>query len=57
MDITDRAVAKFPKAMIKESTDKKTINGFDAVGCIKQLHKVASEVRRLQELLRVLFDV
>ena len=57
MDITDRAVAKFPKTLIKESTDKKTIGGFDAVGCIKQLHKVASEVRRLQELLRVLFDV
>lgn len=57
MDITDRAVKKFPKELIKQSKDKKTIDGFDAVGCIKHLHKVADEVRRLQEVLRTLFGV
>lgn len=57
MDITDRALKKFPKEMIKQSKDKRTIDDFDAVGCIKHLHKVADEVRRLQEVLRTLFDI
>jgi hypothetical protein len=57
MDITDRALKKFPIELIKKSKDKRTIDNFDAVSCIKQLHKVADEVRRLQEVLRTLFGV
>lgn len=57
MEITDRALKKFPKELIKKSKDNRTIDDFDAVGCIKHLHKVADEVRRLQEVLRTLFGV
>ena len=57
MDITDRALKKFPKKLIETSKDKRTIDDFDAVSCIKHLHKVAGEVRRLQEVLRALFGV
>ena len=57
MDITDRALKKFPKTLIETSEDKRTIDDFDAVSCIKHLHKVAGEVRRLQEVLRDLFGI